>query len=45
MMLHVKGIILEHPIEFWNVDTQLGRASCYINHPANLLTIQLMDTS
>ena len=42
---NVKDIILEPPIEFWNVDTQFGRASCYINHPANLPTIQLMDTS
>ena len=26
----------EPPVEFWNIDTQFGRASCYINHPANL---------
>ena len=45
MILHVKDIILEPPIEFWNIDTQFGRASHYINHPANLPTIQLMDTS
>ena len=45
-------MILQHqrhhprtPIEFWNIDTQFGRDSCYINHPANLLTIQLTDTS
>ena len=42
---NVKDIILEPPIEFWNIDTQFGRASHYINHPANLPTIQLMDTS
>ena len=42
---NVKDIILEPPIEFWNVDTQFSRASCYINHPANLPTIQLTDTS
>ena len=42
---NIKDIILEPPIEFWNIDTQFGRASCYINHPANLPTIQLMDTS
>ena len=42
---NIKDIILEPPIEFWNIDTQFSRASCYINHPANLLTIQLMDTS
>ena len=42
-------MILQHqrhhpktPIEFWTIDTQFGRASCYINHPANLLTIQLV---
>ena len=32
---NVKDIILESPIKFWNIDTQFGRASCYINHPAN----------
>ena len=42
---NVTDIILEPPIEFWNIDTQFGRASCYINHPANLPTIQLADTS
>ena len=42
---NVTDIILEPPIEFWNVDTQFGRAGCYINHPANLPTIQLKDTS
>ena len=31
--------------KFWNIDTQFGRASHYINHPANLPTIQLTDTS
>ena len=42
---NVTDIILEPPIEFWNVDTQFNRAGCYINHPANLSTIQLKDTS
>ena len=42
---NVKDIILEPPIEFWNIDTQFGRGSCYINHPANLPAIQLMDSS
>ena len=42
---NVTDIILEPPVEFWNVDTQFIRAGCYINHPANLLTIQLKDTS
>ena len=42
---NIKDIILETPIKFWNIDTQFGRASHYINHPANLPTIQLMDTS
>ena len=37
--------ILEPPIKFWNTDTQFSRPSCYINHPANLPTIQLADTS
>ena len=41
---NVTDIILEPPIEFWNVDTQFSRAWCYINHPANFPTIQLKDT-
>ena len=42
---NVTDIILEPPIEFWNVDTQFSRTGHYINHPANLATIQLKDTS
>ena len=42
---NIKDIILEPPIKFWNIDTQFGRARHYINHPANLPTIQLADTS
>ena len=42
---NIKDIILGPPIEFWNIDTQFSRASCYINHPANLPTIQLVGTS
>ena len=41
---NVTHIILEPQIEFWNVDTQFGRAGCYINHPGNLPTIKLKDT-
>ena len=41
---NITDIILEPPVEFWNIDTQFGRASHYINHPANLPTIQLTDT-
>ena len=42
---NVTDIILEPPIEFWNVDIQFGRAGHYINHPANLPTIQFKDTT
>ena len=42
---NITDIILEPPVEFWNIDTQFGRASHYVNHPANLPTIQLADTS
>ena len=42
---NIKDIILEPPVEFWNIDTQFGRASHYVNHPSNLPTIQLNDTS
>ena len=40
---YVKDVILEPPIEFWNIDTQFGGARRYINHPANLPTIKLND--
>ena len=40
---NMKDVILEPPIEFWNVDTQFSRAGRYINHPANLPIIQLND--
>ena len=40
---NVKDIVLEPPVEFWNIDTQFGRAGKYINHPANLPTITLND--
>ena len=42
---NVKDIILEPPIKLWNIDTQFGRAGCYIHHCSNLPTIQLTDTS
>ena len=42
---NVTDIISEPPVEFWNVDAQFGRAACYINHPTNLPTIKLKDTS
>ena len=40
---NVKDIILEPPTEFWNIDTQFGRAERYFNHPANLPTIKMND--
>ena len=42
---NVTDIILEPPIEFWNADTQFGRAGWYVNHPANLPTVKLTDTT
>ena len=39
----MKDIILEPPMEFWNIDTQFGTARRYINHPANLPTITLNE--
>ena len=38
---NVKDIVLEPPVEFWNIDTQFARAGKYINHPANLPIIML----
>ena len=40
---NVKDIVLKPPIEFWNINTQFGRARKYINHPANLSTIMLSN--
>ena len=39
----MKDVVLEPPAEFWNIDTQFGRAGKYVNHPANLPTISLHD--
>ena len=38
---NVKDVVLEPPVEFWNINTQFGRAGKFINHPANLPTINL----
>ena len=38
---NVKDIVLEPPVEFWNIDTQFSRARKDISHPANLPTIML----
>ena len=38
---NMKGVVLEPPVEFWNIDTQFGRAGKYISHPANLPIITL----
>ena len=40
---NVKDVVPEPPIEFWNIDTQFGRAAKYVNHPANIPTISLHD--
>ena len=40
---NMNDIILEPPIEFWNIDTQCVRAGKYINHLINLPTITLND--
>ena len=40
---NTKDIVLEPPVEFWNIDTQFGTAGRYINHPTSLPTIKLND--
>ena len=40
---NVKDVVMEPPVEFWNIDTQFGRAGKFIKHPANLPTISLHD--
>ena len=40
---NVKDVVLNPPVELWNIDTQFGRPGRYINHPANLPTITLND--
>ena len=38
---NVKDVGHEPSIEFWNIDTQFGRARKFINHPTNIPTIKL----
>ena len=40
---NMKDVVLEHPVEFRNIETQFGRAGKYVNHPTNLSTISLQD--
>ena len=40
---NIKDIVLEPPVELWNIDTQFGRTGKFINHPVNLPTISLHD--
>ena len=40
---NVKDVVPEPLVEFWNIDTQFGRAGKYVNHPINLPTITLND--
>ena len=40
---NIKDIVHEPPIEFWNIDTQFGRARKLKIHPFNLLTIKLSN--
>ena len=40
---NMKDVVLEPPVELWNIDTQFGRARKYVNLPANLPTITLKD--
>ena len=39
----MKDVVLEPPVEFWNIDTQFGRDGKGINHPVDLHTITLND--
>ena len=36
---NMKDVVLEPPVEFWNIDTQFGRAGKYVNYPVNVPTI------
>ena len=40
----MKDIVLEPPVEFWNIDKQFGRAGKYVNHPVYLPNISLHDS-
>ena len=40
---NIRNVLHEPPLEFWNIDTQFGRARMYINHPITLPTIMLWD--
>ena len=39
----VKDVVLEPPVEFWNINTQFGTAGKFINNPANLPTLSIHD--
>ena len=40
---NINGVVLDPPVELWNIDIQFGRAGRYINHPMNLPTITLSN--
>ena len=40
---NIKNVVLEPPVDLWNIDMQFGRAGRYINHPTNLPTITLTN--
>ena len=40
----MKDVVHEPPVNLWNIDTTLGRAGKFINHPTNLPTIPLNMT-
>ena len=40
---NIKDVVLEPPLELWNINVQFGRAGRYINHPTNLSTVTLID--
>ena len=37
----IKDVVLQPPVDLWNINMQFGRSGRYINHPANLSTITL----
>ena len=40
---NIKDVVLEPPVEFWNINTQFGRAGKCINHQQIVPTIMLIE--
>ena len=40
---NIKDVVLESPVEFWDIFKQFGSIGKYVNHATDLTTITLND--